>query len=101
MPNTVIVNMTTGEISYEDHDVSEVQDLEACWRIFRQERDALLKVAIDILDRHRNQNDYGLISTLTDDQALEWAVYAQTLRDLSVNTENPSVVVWPVIPDTN
>lgn len=64
----------------------------------RWERDARLSVAVALLDRHRNQRDFGLPTTLTDEQAVAWASYAQALRDLPANTADPENPVWPEPP---
>lgn len=66
--------------------------------LLRAERDKRLTIATAILDRHRNQRDFGLPTTLTDEQASAWASYAQTLRDLPENTADPVNPVWPVAP---
>jgi len=67
--------------------------------LLRDERDARLAVAVAILDRHRNQVDFGLAPTLTDEQALAWATYAQALRDLPGNTADPADPEWPAVPE--
>lgn len=64
----------------------------------RWERGARLYEALAILDRHRNQADFGLPTTLTAEQATAWAVYAQALRDLPANTVDPANPVWPEAP---
>lgn len=58
----------------------------------RRERDAAMPEALNVLDRHRNQRDYGLPCALTDEQAAAWAVYLQALRDY------PETGDWPVRP---
>lgn len=64
----------------------------------RIERDNRLAAATAILDRHRNQRDFGLPTTLTDAEAIAWARYAQDLRDLPEQTADPANPVWPVAP---
>lgn len=64
----------------------------------RVERDKRLAAATAILDRHRNQRDFGLPTTLTDAEAIAWAAYAQALRDLPELTADPANPVWPVAP---
>lgn len=68
------------------------------WERLRRERDARLADALAILDRHRNQVDFGLSPTLSADQARAWAVYAQALRDLPEHTTNPASPAWPELP---
>lgn len=59
----------------------------------RIRRTAALQPILDLLSRHRNQADYGLPTTLTQEQAAAWAVYAQALRDY------PETGVWPKAPE--
>jgi hypothetical protein len=63
-----------------------------------QQRDALLAPVLAKLDRHRNQRDYGIPTTLTDGQAQECARYAQDLRDLLDTVTDPATVAWPLNP---
>ncbi len=65
----------------------------------RTERDTRLAAALAILDRHRNQVDFGLPSTITAEQATAWAVYAQALRDLPERTADPAAPEWPKAPN--
>ena len=65
----------------------------------RIERDARLAAALAILDRHSNQVEFGLPSTLTAEQATAWAVYAQALRDLPERTADPAAPEWPIAPN--
>lgn len=58
----------------------------------RAERDEAMPEALNILSRHRNQKDYGLPTTLTDEQAVAWAFYLQGLRDY------PETAEWPERP---
>lgn len=64
----------------------------------RAERDVRLASALAILDRHRNQADFGFPTTLTQEQAVAWAAYAQALRDLPDITDDPAAPVWPEVP---
>ena len=59
----------------------------------RGRRDAAMPEALNILSRHRNQKDYGLPPTLSDEQATAWAVYLQGLRDY------PETGAWPDKPE--
>lgn len=64
----------------------------------RSERDSRLEEAAAMLDRHRNQRDYGLPTSITDEKAAEWATYAQALRDLPEQFPDGINVVWPASP---
>ncbi|SMF92348.1 hypothetical protein SAMN02982917_0570 [Azospirillum oryzae] len=66
----------------------EIAAAEAAKR--RAERDAAMPEALNILSRHRNQRDYGITTTLTEEQAAAWAAYLQGLRDYPETGEFPS-----------
>lgn len=59
----------------------------------RADRDSAMPEALNVLSRHRNQKDYGLPTTLTDEQAAAWSVYLQGLRDF------PETGIWPDKPE--
>lgn len=71
---------------------------EQLWANVRRERDARLSVATAKLDRHRNQKEFGLEPSMTDARAMEWAIYAQALRDLPETQADPASIVWPSAP---
>ncbi|WP_158300726.1 phage tail assembly chaperone [Chromobacterium sp. ATCC 53434] len=64
----------------------------------RAHRDLLLKDALNVLDRHAYQKSYELPTTLTEDQARQWAAYAQVLRDVPQQPEFPLKTTWPSKP---
>jgi len=64
----------------------------------KQKRDKLINEVLWMLDRHRNQKEFGLPTTLTDTQAAEIAQYIQDLRDVPQQTGFPFDVVWPTKP---
>ncbi|MFH1984769.1 MAG: phage tail assembly chaperone [Pseudomonadota bacterium] len=67
--------------------------------IIRPERDWRLRAALDVLDRHRNQQDFGLDTTIADADAAQWARYAQDLRDLPATlSEIVDEISWPDAP---
>lgn len=68
------------------------------WAILRDDRDTRLSAALSLLDRHRNQADFGLPTTLAADAAKAWALYAQALRDLPGTTTDPAAPDWPLPP---
>jgi hypothetical protein len=65
-------------------------------------RDIKLKEVVNVLDRHRNQKDYNIATTLTDSQIIECAMYAQLLRDfpesLNYETLDLDTIIWPTQP---
>lgn len=64
----------------------------------RAQRAALIADASAMLDRHRNQKEFGLATTLTDAKAAEWALYLQALRDMPDTAPDLANPVWPVPP---
>jgi hypothetical protein len=67
------------------------------WDDIRIQRKPLLEKALAVLERHRNQRDFRLVTTLSYAKAKEWADYAQDLRDVTLQ-ENPNTVIWPEEP---
>ncbi|MFD1627642.1 hypothetical protein [Azospirillum griseum] len=59
----------------------------------RSERDTAMAEPLAILSRHQNQRDFDIPTTLTDEQAMKWALYLQGLRDY------PETGVWPKKPE--
>ncbi len=84
---------------YDAEPIPAEEIASAQFAALRTERDARLAAALAILDRHRNQVDFGLPSTLTAEQATAWAVYAQALRDLPERTADPASPEWPEAPE--
>lgn len=73
------------------------------WTDIRTKRHTKIHDVAEILDRHRNQKDYGISTVITDAQAQLCADYLQDLRDitdLSIHTSwnGPEDVVWPEVP---
>lgn len=81
-----------------EHPAHRVMLEAEAWERLRADRDARLSAALAVLDRHRNQVDFGLSATLTTEQAHAWAVYAQALRDLPEATVDPTRPEWPEAP---
>lgn len=88
----------TAEEWSAQHPPAEPTD-EELFAALRRDRDSLLSPVLKVLDRHRNQADFGLPTTLTTEQATAWAVYAQELRDLPETTTDPANPVWPEAPE--
>lgn len=63
----------------------------------RVQRDLLLRSVSDILQRHVNQVNFGLVSTIDSAHIREVAQYAQELRDVPQQPFFPDVV-WPKVP---
>lgn len=60
----------------------------------RVQRDALLRMVSDILQRHQNQSAFGLPTTYSDEEIQKVAEYAQQLRDVPQQVGFPEVT-WP------
>lgn len=90
-----IVRLVDGEIVTEDKptiDVPEVYVPELTPEMqARFGRDTEISRASDLLDRHRNQKEFNIPTTLTDTEALEVAQYLEYLRDLPEHPEWPSL----------
>lgn len=71
---------------------------EEFWVNVRRERDTRLSIATAKLDRYRNQKEFGIEPSMTDAHAVEWAVYAQALRDLPETQADPANIEWPSAP---
>ena len=59
----------------------------------RKLRDAILKHHVVNLDRHRNQVDFGITPTFTQEEAHKTALYVEMLRNLPDTTGWPDVVI--------
>ncbi|HUD30159.1 MAG TPA: phage tail assembly chaperone [Novosphingobium sp.] len=71
---------------------------EELWDIVRRDRGNRMGVALAVLERHRNQKEFGLATTLTDAAATAWAIYLQALRDIPEIQADPAAIEWPVEP---
>lgn len=94
----VVVRRTATPLPAEAVAALQAQETEAAWTALRTERDRRLKTATALLDRHRNQRDFGLPTTLPEDTATAWAIHAQALRDLPEHTPDPTTPAWPPEP---
>ena len=65
----------------------------------RAERDRRISLVLPILDRHRNQKEYNIATTLTDEDAAIFARYLQDLRDISDGDGFPHNIDWPAYPE--
>lgn len=64
-----------------DNIVSSEDDLQKQLCTFDQALSFKMKPIIDKLDRHRNQKDFGIATTLTDAEATTLANELQSFRD--------------------
>ena len=90
-----IVNIQTGEISYQEES-DEQKAMYAEWAELRKVQ------VMEALRRERNaelvETDWMLLSdtpTITD----EWKAYRQALRDLPANTSDPENPTFPTKPE--
>lgn len=64
----------------------------------RYQRDQLLLVALNALNRHRNQIDFGIPPSLSQLEVNEVAAYAQALRNVPQQKGFPYELAWPTAP---
>lgn len=64
----------------------------------RLKRNCMLDAAVGVLNRHRNQVEFGVIPSLEADEVLEVAQFAQSLRDVPQQMDFPSLILWPNVP---
>ncbi|MDH5426502.1 MAG: hypothetical protein OEY29_16065 [Gammaproteobacteria bacterium] len=64
----------------------------------RSHRDQLIRDAAALLDRHRNQLEFGLTTTLTAQQAQDVALYIEQLRQLGSQIDMDAELIWPPLP---
>ncbi|WP_457571313.1 phage tail assembly chaperone [Desulfovulcanus sp.] len=67
--------------------------------VVKQKRNKLIDEVVWMLDRHRNQKEFGLATTITDEQATVLAQYIQKLRDIPEQEGFPFEFTWPEKPD--
>ncbi|WP_432780262.1 phage tail assembly chaperone [Pseudomonas corrugata] len=68
-------------------------------QIARNWRDTMLVLASEVRDRHRDELELGLATTLTADQFLELLGYIQKLRDWPAAEEFPAEESRPARPE--
>lgn len=67
--------------------------------LVKGERDRLLRPAIDLADRHRNETDLpGKTPTLDPSEFLELLQYMEDLRQVPVPGATMANVTWPTLP---
>lgn len=64
----------------------------------REKRDGYLSICDAITNRHRDQVDASLDTTLTNAQYLEVLVLKQALRDIPQQSGFPDSITWPTVP---
>lgn len=64
----------------------------------RAQRDILIARVRWIIERHRDEVELGLPTTLTAQQHLDILAYVQALRDLPEQPDFPTTIQWPAIP---
>jgi hypothetical protein len=64
----------------------------------RAQRDGLMNQCDWVVQRHRDQIDTGIPTTLTTAQFQAWTTYRQSLRDVTKQSGFPVTVTWPTAP---
>jgi Phage tail assembly chaperone protein len=67
-------------------------------QVIRSQRDALVAQSDWVVQRHREQSDSGITTSLTAAQYASWLAYRQALRDISKQAGFPASVAWPAQP---
>lgn len=91
-------------IQTDRYTAEEISKIEAekealAWVNLRNQRDGLIKESNWIIERHRDQKELGVPTTITDGQYLAWLHYRQELRDLPENVVDINNVTVPASPD--
>ena len=73
-------------------------DLDALAADARAKRDALLDSTQRYVDRHRDELDAGVSTTLSAETYAALQTYRQALRDLTAQAAFPLSITWPVSP---
>jgi hypothetical protein len=68
------------------------------WATVRADRDRLLNELFWLVERHREQLDLGIETTLSEVQYKSLLKYRQALRDLPDSSKDSEAVVWPKPP---
>jgi hypothetical protein len=86
---------TPEEIAIKDAEV-----LAKNWRELREERDERIYQCNFRLERHREQKELGIPTTMSDAEYTLWLQYRQQLRDLPTIVENVAIFnSWPTPPN--
>lgn len=64
----------------------------------RATRDEQLRLALDVIDRHRNQKEISRPTTITDAEYVATLGYVEDLRNLPEQSGFPLDVSWPEVP---
>lgn len=64
----------------------------------RLKRDQLLNNTYWLVERHRNQLDANLTTSITDVEFMEILTYQQELRDVPAQFDFPEEITWPTVP---
>lgn len=64
----------------------------------RLKRNCMLDAAVGVLNRHRNQVEFGVAPSLEREEVTEVAQFAQALRDVPQQMDFPRLIIWPSVP---
>ena len=65
----------------------------------RNQRDQLMRVAVNALNSHKRRVEFGLAGTLSEAEVQDLKTYVQLLCDVPQQSGFPYNVVWPKTPD--
>lgn len=75
-----------------------VEAEEQKWTMIRAQRDFLLNEMSWLVERHREQLDLGVETTLSEARYKALLKYRQALRDLPASETDPEAIKWPKPP---
>lgn len=96
-----VMDALTGEIITREANETERANIEQSMKGPSQEE------LVDFYKRERQsklvESDWtqlsDVISTMNTERAQEWKTYRQALRDITLQSEFPNEVVWPIKPE--
>jgi hypothetical protein len=70
------------------------------WDEVRAKRDKIIETTRWIKQRHSDEQELGLTTTLSGAKFNDWLNYWQELRDIPQQQDDPNNIVWPQQPST-
>lgn len=89
----------TPEAVWEDKLAEYAEPIETrLWQAIREARQTIFNNTKWIQERHKDQIEREVETSLTEEKYQEWLDYWQELRDLPETYEHPQDVIWPTPP---
>lgn len=90
----VVANRYTAE----ELAAADAQKIKNHWNAIRRNRNELLEQSDWIVQRHRDEKELGITTTISDGAYIVWMNWRQQLRDITESVSDPSDVVFPSMP---